>query len=209
MFQVTFDRLSEGPFPLKGSWNSSFFKNNNPIVLELGCGKGDYTIGLARVYPEKNFIGVDIKGARMWYGCKISQTENLKNVAFLRSKIQLIENFFGQEEVDEIWITFPDPQPRSSREKKRLTSPEFLKRYRNIMKPNGIVNLKTDDEQLYQYTVDIINEQRLKVISNIPDIHNNGYAGDQTMITTFYEKMWLKKGLTIKYLRYSINPHNG
>lgn len=209
MFQVTFDQLSKDPFPLKGKWNNDFFKNKNPLLLELGCGKGDYTIGLAREYPNRNFIGIDIKGARMWYGCKISQTENLKNVAFLRAKIQLIENFFGPEEIDEIWLTFPDPQPRSSREKKRLTSPEFLKRYRSIMKPDGIINLKTDDEQLYLYTIEVIKEQNLKLISNIPDIHQAGYADDFNRITTYYEKMWMEKGLTIKYLRYSINPDNG
>ncbi len=210
LFQVSYEQLQHEPFFLKGKWHSHFFKNNHPIILELGCGKGDYTTGLAKAYPHRNFIGMDIKGARMWYGAKISQTEQLKNVAFIRSKIQLIDHFFSLHEIDEIWITFPDPQPRKSHEKKRLTSPAFLNRYRKVMKPDGIIHLKTDDEQLYTYTLEVINQEKLSVLANMPDIHGKETMEDAIRITTFYEKMWLEQGLSIKYLQYKINPdHDG
>jgi tRNA (guanine-N7-)-methyltransferase len=203
MFQLSFEQLSQQPFPLKGNWNSQFFSNDNPIVLELGCGKGEYTVGLARKYPDKNFIGMDIKGARMWRGCKTSQTENLGNVAFIRTRIEFLEYFFATNEVDEIWITFPDPQPRSSREKKRLTSPRFLKRYRNVAKPDGVIHLKTDDDQLYLYTLEVIQNENLRVIANSSDIHNDPGIAEVAEITTYYEKIWLSKGLSIKYINYS------
>lgn len=208
MFQVSFEQLNEQPFPLKGKWKSEFFCNDNPITLELGCGKGDYTVGLAEAYPNLNHIGMDIKGARMWLGCKMSLEKKMSNVAFIRSKIQLIQHFFSPGEVDEIWITFPDPQPRSSREKKRLTSPEFLKRYRKVLKPNGIIHLKTDDDQLFQYTLNVINELNLNLLVKAIDIHNGEYSGDVNRITTYYEKIWIEKGLAIKYLKFELTSDN-
>ncbi|MFO7723466.1 MAG: tRNA (guanosine(46)-N7)-methyltransferase TrmB [Bacteroidales bacterium] len=206
MFQVSFEQLSQHPFHLKGNWNSRFFDNGNPLVLELGCGKGEYTIGLSRKYPEKNFIGMDIKGARMWKGCKTSQTENLSNVAFIRTRIELLEHFFAPNEVDEIWITFPDPQPRSSREKKRLTSPQFLKRYRNVVKPDGVIHLKTDDDQLYFYTLQVIENEKLSILATSPNIHSDPTADEVAGIKTYYENIWLSKGLSIKYIRYKAHP---
>jgi tRNA (guanine-N7-)-methyltransferase len=205
MFQPSFEILASGGFTLKGLWNKAFFRNQNPLILELGCGKGEYTIGLARAFPNANFIGMDIKGARMWKGCKISQEENLCNVAFIRTRIEMIEHFFGKGEVDEIWITFPDPQPRHSREKKRLTSPQFLQRYRNIGTDHCIIHLKTDDETLFQYTLQVISEMNLPLLRKETDLHHDGIKGMETEITTHYEKIWLEKGLSIKYLRFSLN----
>ena len=157
-FQPTYDEISTGYF-LKGKWASDFFKNNNPIVLELGCGKGEYSVGLARRYPDKNFIGLDIKGARMWRGCKTAVDENIQNIAFLRTRIELIEHYFAENEISEIWITFPDPQPRRIKENKRLTSPAFLKRYASILKKDLIIHLKTDAFLLYFYTMEIIKKR--------------------------------------------------
>lgn len=206
MFQVSFTQLMQEPFPLKGKWNEQFFHNQNPVVLELGCGKGEYTVGLAREFPGKNFIGVDIKGARMWKGCKISQEENLQNVAFLRTRIEMISHIFHESEVDEIWITFPDPQPGIAREKKRLTSPSFLNRYRAIGKKDCVIHLKTDDDNLYHFTLDVIRNENLDLHIHTDNLHEDRYAGAVTAIKTHYEKIWLEKGLTIKYLRYSLFP---
>jgi tRNA (guanine-N7-)-methyltransferase len=206
MFQVNYEQLTQHPFPLKGSWRSQFFGNDNPIVLELGCGKGEYTIGLARKYPGKNFIGMDIKGARMWKGCKTSQTDHMTNVAFIRTKIEFLPHFFEQNEVDEIWITFPDPQPRSSREKKRLTSPQFLRRYRDVIRQNGVIHLKTDDDDLFSYTQDVIQLENLKIIHNSGNVHNDPEMAEVAGIRTYYENIWLSKGLTIKYISYTAYP---
>lgn len=204
MFQSTFEELEGTGFPIKGQWKDRFFQNRNPLVLELGCGKGEYTVGLAKALPDKNFIGVDIKGARMWKGCKISQEEHLSNVAFVRTRIELIEYFFAAGEVDEIWITFPDPQPRQSREKKRLTSPRFLERYRNIASPGSIIHLKTDSDLLFGYTLEIAAQQNLKIMNRIDDLHNCDYQGLLKEITTHYESIWLKQSLKIKYLCFHL-----
>jgi tRNA (guanine-N7-)-methyltransferase len=205
MFQRGFEDLQENGFELKGHWRADFFQNDNPLVLELACGKGEYTVDLARRYPAKNFIGMDIKGARMWKGCKISNEENLENVAFIRTHIELIGHFFGEKEVDEIWITFPDPQPRKSRRKKRLTSPQFLQRYKNLLREEGIIHLKTDDKGLFAYTKEIIEEYDHPVIFESGDIYGDGISGPPTEIQTFYEKMWLKEGKTIKYISFRLN----
>lgn len=206
LIQVSHEDLKRAPFYLKGKWREKYFRNQNPLVLELGCGKGEYTTGLAGKYPYKNFIGIDIKGARLWRGCKTTKEMRLDNVAFIRSRIQHIEEFFAEGEVDEIWITFPDPQPRQSKAKKRLTSPEFLEKYRNIMKKDGVINLKTDDKPLYQYTLSVIEDKKLNLINNDDDLYRNDHEGDAKEIKTFYEKIWLSKGSSIKYIKFGITP---
>ena len=204
-FHYTFEELTKNGVPLKGKWNSDFFKNDNPIVLELGCGKGEYTVGLARSRKQTNHIGVDLKGARIWRGLKTSQEENLTNVAFIRSYIELIENFFAPEEVSEIWITFPDPQPQNAKAKKRLTSPQFLQRYRSFLKKEGIVHLKTDSDLLYEYTLEVINEQQLPLYYHSNDLYANNDELEVKSIRTFYEQKWLNEGLSIKYIRFGLH----
>ena len=164
VFQPTRDDLVSATFPLKGHWNTSVFKNDNPLVLELGCGKGEYSVALAKKYPNKNFIGIDIKGARFWRGAKTAVEENIPNVAFLRTQIELIEHAFEQKEVDEIWITFPDPQIKYKRTKHRMTNSGFLKRYKAILKPEGVVNLKTDSEFMHGYTLGLLHGEGHEVL---------------------------------------------
>ena len=192
-------------FEYKGRWAKDFFKNENPLILELGCGKGEYTVHLGRKYPEKNFIGLDIKGARMWRGARTANDECLKNVAFLRTQIQLIEYYFDKNEVSEIWIVFPDPQPRSPRARKRLTSPEFIDRYKNILKPDGIIHLKTDNEMLFDYTIKRIREHGYNLIYKNEDLYNSGLQEDVVMVRTFYEQMWLEEGRKICYLKFQLS----
>jgi len=202
-FQPSYQQLAEG-FPLKSKWNQSFFKNSHPLVLELGCGKGEFTVGLGRRYPEKNFIGMDIKGARMWRGAKTSQDENMKNVAFVRTRIQLIEHFYASDEVDEIWITFPDPQPKKTGIKKRLTSPQFLERYRRICKKNCIVHLKTDNTALFDYTLEVIKEQMLPLLFQTFDVDKDPGSDDVVSIRTHYEMLFREQGEKIKYCRFRL-----
>ena len=207
LFEYAYERIMEGGFPLKGHW-ADFFHNDNPIVLELGCGKGEYTVGLARVHPEINYIGVDIKGARMWRGLTQARDEGLQNVAFIRTRIDQIEHFFGPGEVNEIWVTFPDPHPgegeRNARH--RLTSPEFLERYRKIVTPDGILNLKTDSPIMYEFTLhEVIEKQGLPLLYATDDLYANADELEVKHIRTFYEQMWLDQGLTIKYLKFRIN----
>lgn len=192
-------------FALKGKWNTHF-KNDNPIVLELGCGKGEYTVALAQKYPNKNFIGIDIKGARFWRGAKTALEENLTNVAFLRTQIELIDLLFDTNEVDEIWITFPDPQIKYKRTKHRLTNEVFLNKYRSILKPSGVVNLKTDSEFLHGYTLGLLHGLGLEVQYANHNVYNNsGAPADVTETQTFYEKMFLEEKKPITYLRFSFN----
>ena len=197
-----------GNFPLKGKWRSEVFKNNNPIVLELGCGKGEYSVGLAKAFPEKNFIGVDIKGARFWFGAKEAIEQNLDNVAFLRTQIELINGFFEQDEVDEIWITFPDPQIKFRRTKHRMTNPEFLERYRKILKTDGIMHLKTDSEFLHGYTLGLLQGQGYEIISAHHDIYGAPEYDPETPllreIKTYYEGLFEAKGKTITYIKFKI-----
>lgn len=203
VFQFPFSRLETEGFPLKGRWHEAFFNNNNPIVIEIGCGRGEYTVGLARKFPDCNFIGIDIKGARIYAGAKQAMTEELKNVAFLRTNVELLSFFFAPGEVDEIWITFPDPQMKKPR--RRLTSTMFLNTYRKVLKPNGIINLKTDSPFLYTYTDRLVNENHLPVLANITDIHNTpGAQTDILQIRTHYESQWIDRGLTIKYLAFNL-----
>lgn len=209
LFQYDYEMLRQTGFPLNGKWSSDFFGNNNPIVLELGCGKGEYTIGLAKKYPEKNFIGVDIKGARLWRGLRNAKEQSLSNVAFIRTRIELINFFFHTNEVSEIWITFPDPQPQKSRMRKRLTHPVFLERYNNFLKPTGFIHLKTDSDLLYQYTRDLIEEMNLPLFYDTNDLYASADEIEVKSIRTFYEQIWLNQGLTIKYLRFGLHPDEG
>lgn len=204
-FQPDYDDLQAG-FPLKGNWNRDFFKRDAPIVLELGCGKGEFTVGLARSFPEKNYIGMDIKGARMWRGAKTSHEEGMSHVAFVRSKIQNINAVFDAGEVDEIWVTFPDPQPNKPRTKKRLTSPEFLQRYRQAARPGAIVHLKTDNALIFDYTLEIIQEQNLPLLFHTFDVDKNPGSEVVLAIRTFYEEMFREKGVPIKYLKFALLP---
>lgn len=202
VFQYPFARLkSEGVFPLKGRW-AEFFGNNNDIVLELGCGKGEYTVGLASLYPDKNFIGVDIKGARMWTGAKQSNLDGMSNVAFLRTDIELIDNFFDIGEVSEIWITFPDPQMKKVR--KRLTSTRFMALYQKILKENGIVHLKTDSPFLYRYTTLMVRENGYKELVNTDNLYASGLADEILSIRTYYESQWIERGMNIKYIKFEL-----
>lgn len=205
-FEVGFYDVQKGDFDKKGNWNNSFFKNSNEIILELGCGKGEYSIALAKKYPQKNFIGVDIKGARMWVGAKKSQEENLPNVAFLRTRVEFSPACFDNNEVSEIWITFPDPQlgPKN-RIKKRLTSARFLNYYRNFMKNNGVINLKTDDDTLYKYTKKLLLFNDMEIITDTSDLYNSDLDNDILSIRTFYEQIWLDEGKKIKYLKFRLN----
>ncbi|MGM0612043.1 MAG: tRNA (guanosine(46)-N7)-methyltransferase TrmB [Bacteroidota bacterium] len=205
MFQRSFEELDEEGFELKGRWREDFFRNTNPIVLELACGKGEYAMHMAESMPDKNFIGIDIKGARMWKGCKYSNDKGLTNVAFIRSQIELIRYFFGDKEIDEIWITFPDPFLRRSRRKKRLTSPQFLQRFKPLLKDEGIIHLKTDDDTLFVFTKEIIETYNHKVNKISADIYKDQLSGPITDIKTFYEQMWLEKGKPIKYICFSLN----
>ncbi len=204
-FEPRRDELLSDAFALKGRWREDFFGNDHPLVLELGCGKGDYTVALARRYPGKNFIGIDIKGARMWRGAKTALEEGLKNVAFLRMQIELIEHAFGPGEVDEIWITFPDPQLKFKRAKHRLTHPAFLKKYRRILKPGGPVHLKTDSEFLFGYTQGVLQGLGYPIHYAHHDIYHNPEApAEATGIQTFYEQKWLAEGKKITYMRFSL-----
>ncbi len=203
VFQYPFARLrSEGGFPMKGRW-AEFFGNNNDIVLELGCGKGEYTVGLASIYPDKNFIGIDIKGARMWTGAKQSNIDGMRNVAFLRTDIELIDSFFEKGEVSEIWITFPDPQMKKVR--KRLTSTRFMALYQNILKENGIVHLKTDSPFLYTYTTLMVRQNGYKELVNTDNLYASGIADKILSIRTYYESQWIERGMNIKYIKFELS----
>jgi tRNA (guanine-N7-)-methyltransferase len=206
LFQPLYEDVVEHGFPLKGKWQKDFFKNENPIVLELGCGKGEYTVGLGEKYPEKNFIGVDIKGARIWRGLRRTKEKNLNNVAFLRTRISNINLFFAPNEINEIWITFPDPQPK--KENKRLTCQRFLDNYKNILAPDGIMHLKTDDTMLYEYTLnEVIPDGKHKLLLHSDDLYKDGNPHLEVMeIQTYYEQMWLEMGKKIKYIRFQLNP---
>ncbi len=194
--------LIEQGFPHKGSWNSSFFSRPNPITLELGCGKGEYTVGLADANRDRNYIGVDIKGARMWKGAKSVEEKGMDNAAFLRTEIEQIEQFFAPGEVDEIWITFPDPQMQKAR--KRLTSSRFLTNYRKFLRPGGVVNLKTDSPFLYEYTKLLVELNGFEVLAITDDLYGSGLADPVTSIKTFYEQQWLSRGKTIKLISFRI-----
>lgn len=204
VIQPTFDEIREGFF-LKGNWKKNHFKNQNPLVLELGCGKGEYSVALAQKYPKKNFIGVDVKGARMWKGSTDALAYGLENVAFLRTRIEFIEGCFANNEVDEIWITFPDPQIKKKRAKNRLTHPVYLNRYSNILKSEGCIHLKTDSQFLHGYTLGIVEGHNHTLEDAEHDIYNAALKRENMEIKTHYEQIFLKKNMPITYLRFKLN----
>jgi tRNA (guanine-N7-)-methyltransferase len=222
--------IAEKDHTIKGNWNIDIFKNRNPIILELGCGKGEYSVALAEMFPENNFIGVDIKGARMWRGAKISNERKMTNAAFLRTRIEFIDRFFSEDEVDEIWITFPDPHPGARNANKRLTSLWYLNKYIKFLKNNGIIHLKTDNVELFQYTRSVIKANNLEELFSSDNLYSqelksddiiNGVADSLSLpnerqlfvhnilsINTFYEKQFLAKGMKITYLAFKLNKNS-
>ena len=213
VFQYPYSVVSDVPFAMRGHWREQYFKNDNPIVLELGCGKGEYAVGLAKKYPNVNFIGVDIKGARMWTGATQATQEGITNVAFLRTNIEIIDRFFAPDEVQEIWLTFSDPQMKNPR--KRLTSTYFMERYRRFLADKGVIHLKTDSNFLFTYTKYMVEKNALPVLESTTDLY-----GDSSLLTlhpslkeaasiqTYYEQMWLARGLNIRYMKFLL-PHEG
>ncbi len=197
-----FDLLKD--YPLKGKWAEKYFGNHHRIVLELGCGKGEYTVALAEKNQDVNFIGIDNKGARLWRGCKTAIEKNLDNACFIRTRIELIERFFAPGEISEIWITFPDPQPRNSRQRRRLTSPRHLAHYKNISQPGCIIHLKTDNTALFEYTLETITQQNHELLFHAFDLYSLNIHDDASCVQTFYEKMFLDQGISIKYLRFRL-----
>lgn len=205
VFQPTREEVVGGDFPFKGKWNADFFKNDNPIIVELGCGKGEYTIGLAARNPNANYIGIDVKGARFWRGAKTAVDSGMNNVAFVRTQIELIEDIFAAHEVAEIWITFPDPQIKYKRTKHRMTNSEFLKMYKRILKPDGIVNLKTDSEFMHGYTLGLLHGEGHEVLYANHNVYKNeGSPKEVTEIQTFYENQYLEINKAITYIRFKI-----
>jgi tRNA (guanine-N7-)-methyltransferase len=193
--------------PVKGLWRKNIFQNNNPVILELGCGKGEYTTGLSERFPDNNYIGVDIKGARLWRGAKTANDNDVHNAAFLRTRIEFINSFFEEDEVDEIWITFPDPHPVKRNSNKRLVCPWFLNRYRKILRDNGIIHLKTDNSELFLYTKNLVERNNLQIISSTPDLYNEMKGDDILSIRTHYENLFLKEGSKIHYLSFRLEKN--
>lgn len=206
LVQPEFDEIFKKDYKLKGRWAADFFGNDKPLVVEMGCGRGEYSVELGRHYPDKNFIGIDIKGARLWRGAKSVTEEGIPNVAFLRTRIEFIESFFGENEISELWITFPDPQLRKTRVKKRLTAPEFLKMYAHFLRPDGFINLKTDSQHLHEYTKAVIEENGLSMAECCNDIYPNAakFVRELCTIQTTYEKRYLKEGMAITYVKFSL-----
>jgi len=208
VFQPEIKFGSESDHHLKGKWKSDFFLNNNPIVLELGCGRGEYTTGLAMHYPGKNFIGVDIKGARMWRGAKTANESGYANTAFIRTRIEFIDRFFARDEVDEIWLTFPDPHPGKQNSNKRLSCPWFLDKYRQFIKDQGIIHLKTDNADLYRYTCRIAEANNLSIIYSTSDLYSGALPDSILEIKTHYERKFLGEGKKINYLSFRLDTQN-
>lgn len=204
LLQPTTAEVFQKDHPMKGNWGEKMFGNNNPIILELGCGKGEYTIALAEKFPQNNYIGVDIKGARLWKGAKYATEKSLKNVAFLRTRIEFIDSIFAQGEVSEIWLTFSDPQPNKPR--KRLSSPLFLERYSHILKEDGIIHLKTDSQLLHEYTLETIDSENHILLEANNDIYGTNRAENDDILSvkTFYEKQFLAKGMAITYAKWRL-----
>lgn len=203
VIQVPYRDLKDAGFYLKNNWGAGFFKNENPVILELGCGKGEYTVELAEKNPTFNYIGVDIKGARMYVGAKQALDKGLKNVAFLRTNIEIINQFFGEEEVAEIWLTFPDPQMKKTR--KRLTSTSFLNLYKQFLKKEGIVHLKTDSNFQFTYTSALVHLNQFEIVAETNDLYNSEILTETLQIKTFYEKQWLSRGIDIKYIAFKLD----
>ena len=206
VIQPTREEVLNNTLMLKGNWNRNFFKNENPIVLELGCGKGEYSVNLATMFPEKNFLGIDIKGARFWRGAKTALAEKINNVGFLRTQIELVDCIFDENEVDEIWITFPDPQIKYKRTKHRMTNPDFLNKYKKILKPNGMVHLKTDSEYMHGYTLGLLQGLGLTIEYAHHDVYGTTNAPKEvTDIQTYYESQYLAINKKITYLRFNFS----
>lgn len=204
--QPAFSDVFHKDFKLKGQWNSGFFKKEFPLTLELGCGRGEYTVEMGRMFPEQNFIGIDIKGARIWKGAKAALDNQMENVGFIRTRIDFVNSFFSENEVSEIWITFPDPQPKKIR--KRLTSAKFLNLYKNFLKADGIIHLKTDNHYLYEYTLELAQHNKLIVDYATENIYDMNIIDDVLNIKTYYEEMWLEDGLDIHYLKFRLKGTN-
>jgi len=204
VFQPSFEQVFQKDFELKGQWASRYFRNKHPIILELGCGKGEYTIGLAERFPDINFIGIDIKGARIWTGTKKAYLEKIPNVAFIRTRIEFLNSFFSPAEVDEIWLTFPDPQLKKRRNKKRLTAARFLNLYRGFLKDRGIIHLKTDNPILYEYTLELARLNKLSIEFASNNLYGNENPELVYGIQTFYEKQFIEEGLNIHYLQFRL-----
>ncbi|WP_026754731.1 tRNA (guanosine(46)-N7)-methyltransferase TrmB [Sediminibacter sp. Hel_I_10] len=205
VFQPKRPELVDADYEMKGSWREKFFKNDHPLILELGCGKGEYTTALAERFPKKNFIGIDIKGARFWRGAKTAVENEMSNVAFLRTQIELVDKAFGENEVDEIWITFPDPQIKYKRTKHRMTNSDFLEKYKHILKPEGVVNLKTDSEFMHGYTLGLLHGAGHEVLyANHNVYRQEGSPKEVTEIQTYYESLYLEKDKPITYIKFKI-----
>jgi tRNA (guanine-N7-)-methyltransferase len=204
VFEPSFEEYFNKDHPLKNNWKYKVFQNDHPLFLELGCGKGEYTVGLARKFPDINIVGVDIKGARMWKGSKTAQEEKIENVAWLRTRIEFINSFFGEDEVDEIWLTFPDPQIKKGRQKKRLTGVIFMNKYQKLLRDRGIIHLKTDNEYLFNYTCGILQLNEIEILSSVTDLYNSALLDDILSIRTFYEGQYLASGSRIYYLRFRL-----
>ena len=210
VFQYPYSVVSDVPFAMRGHWREQYFHNNNPIILELGCGKGEYAVELAKAHPDCNYIGVDIKGARMWTGATRALQENIDNVAFLRTNIEIIDRFFAEDEVQEIWLTFSDPQMKNPR--KRLTSTYFMQRYRHFLVDRGIIHLKTDSKFLFTYTTLMVEKNQLPLVERIDDLYHASHLSPLIShlitIQTYYEQMWLSRGISIKYMQFLL-PREG
>lgn len=204
LFQQSYNELMKG-FPLRGKWKSDYFQNGHPLIIELGCGKGEYTVNLAIKNPECNFIGMDIKGARLWKGCKMVEEMKIRNAAFIRSRIELLEHFFAPGEVDEIWLTFPDPHEPNRRARKRLTFPRFLEKYRQVLSKNGLIHLKTDNPGLFEYTLEMIKTGGHELIFASENIYQDAENHDATAIQTFYEAKFREEGIPIKYVEFKLS----
>ncbi len=205
-FFLSYEASKAEGLSLKGKWHNNYFKNNNPIVLELGCGKGEYTVGLAQRYPDKNFVGVDIKGNRIWTGAKAAVENKMNNVAFIRTRIDYIDRCFATDEVDEIWITFPDPQPQKTRARNRLTNMMFIDRYKKFLKKGGSIHLKTDNEPFYNFTREIVTENKMELVDATNNLYADTIQWDEeiTAIKTYYEKKFSEMGFKICYLKFKV-----
>ena len=203
-FQIPFEEISQQDASIKGNWKRDFFNNDNPIVLELGCGRGEYTVELAKQNPHINYIGIDRKGSRMWKGCKYAVEHQMTNVAFVRTQIQFVPHYFAENEVSEIWLTFPDPQPKRSKVNKRLTSSFYLDMYKRVLNPSGCIHLKTDSKLLYDFTLEVIERLKYTILESKEDIYAETIEKYTLSIQTYYEKMWLEQGHKIYYLKFSL-----